>query len=74
MRRLTLAAIALLAAGCSVPEPELLVDRDTLTRRQKDSITATLPLPGAGSVGRALRASDDAQERADRLERLEREN
>jgi hypothetical protein len=74
MRRLLVLAAALVAAGCSVPEPELAVDRDTLTRRQKDSITATLPLPGAGGVGRALRASDKAQERADALEKLEREN
>lgn len=40
------------------------VDRDTLTRRQKDSIISTLPLPGAGAVGKALRASDLARQRA----------
>ena len=74
MRRLLVLTAILVAGGCSIPEPELAVDRDTLTRRQKDSITATLPLPGAGGVARALRASDDAQERADALERLEQEN
>jgi len=37
---------------------------DTLTRRQKDSIVSTLPIPGAGAVGRALNASDLAAERA----------
>jgi hypothetical protein len=37
---------------------------DTLTRRQKDSIVSTLPIPGAGAVGRALEASDLAAERA----------
>lgn len=34
------------------------IDRDTLTQRQKDSITATLPLPGASVVGRALEVTD----------------
>ena len=28
--------------------------QDTLTRRQKDSIISTLPVPGAGVVGKAL--------------------
>lgn len=37
---------------------------DSLTRRQKDSIVSTLPIPGAGVVGKALRASDQALERA----------
>jgi hypothetical protein len=40
------------------------VDRDTLTRRQRDSITATLPVPGARAVGRALEAADAAAARA----------
>ncbi len=65
---LALVALLLPLGACSIPEPELAVDRDTLTRRQKDSITATLPLPGAGVVGRALKASDAAQARADRHE------
>lgn len=37
---------------------------DTLTRRQKDSIVSTLPVPGARAVGRALDASDQAATRA----------
>ena len=40
------------------------VDRDTLTRQQKDSIIANMPLPGAGAVGRALGAADAASARA----------
>jgi len=43
---------------------------DTLTRRQKDSIISTMPIPGAGAVGRALRAADSAQARADRHDSL----
>ena len=39
---------------------------DTLTRRQKDSIIGTLPVPGAGAVERARNAADAARERAER--------
>lgn len=37
---------------------------DTLTRRQRDSIISTMPIPGAGAVGRALDAQDAANARA----------
>ena len=40
--------------------------QDTLTRRQKDSIISTLPVPGAGAVGKALDAADAARARAER--------
>ena len=39
--------------------------QDTLTQRQKDSILATLPVPGAGAVGKALDAADAARARAE---------
>jgi hypothetical protein len=39
--------------------------QDTLTRRQKDSIISTLPVPGAGAVGKALEAADAAKARAE---------
>ena len=44
---------------------------DTLTRRQKDSIISTLPLPGAGAVGKALDAADAAKARAAVLDTLQ---
>ena len=47
---------------------------DTLTRRQKDSILSTMPVPGARSIGRALEASDAAAERARRFDSLAAEN
>ena len=73
MRRLLAAAVCLfvLAACSSQPEsaPQTVAnDRDTLTRRQKDSITATLPIPGAGAVGKAMRATDAAKARADQTD------
>ena len=37
---------------------------DTLTRRQKDSLVSTMPLPGASGIGRAQEAADRARERA----------
>ena len=43
---------------------------DTLTRRQKDSLISTMPVPGAGVVGKALRAADSASARAQRHDTL----
>jgi hypothetical protein len=70
MRRALAVAAVIFMGACSIPEPQLAVDRDTLTQRQKDSITSTLPLPGASVVGRALRASDAAEARAERHDAL----
>lgn len=36
---------------------------DSLTRSQKDSLIADMPVPGAGAVGRALEAADRANAR-----------
>ena len=64
MKFRALAAVCAVVAGalCAAcagdpPEPDL-------TRRQKDSIIADLPIPGAGGVGRALDALDDSEARA----------
>jgi hypothetical protein len=38
---------------------------DTLTRRQRDSLVSTMPLPGASGIGRAQEAADRARERAE---------
>lgn len=38
---------------------------DTLSRRQKDSIIAEMPIPGARGVGRAIDAADRANARAE---------
>lgn len=39
---------------------------DTLTRRQKDSLVAEMPIPGARAVGNAIRAADSIAARAQR--------
>jgi hypothetical protein len=59
-------ALAALVSGCAGGGDEArTVDRDTLTRRQKDSIVSEMPLPGAGAVGRAMDAADAAKARAE---------
>lgn len=64
MRTFVCIVLACLGLGACAEDTsdEPGVDRDTLTRRQKDSITAESGLPGAGAVGRALDASDAAAE------------
>ena len=72
MRRVLAAALCLLVlAACSNQAEEsqtATVDRDTLTRREKDSITATLPIPQARAVGKALGAADAAAARASEID------
>ena len=59
MKRLLITAVVLFSAwGCSEREAEYQTAVDTLTRRQKDSLISTMPVPGAGAVGRALDAAD----------------
>ena len=70
LRAIASASLLLLVAACSASNPEGTTDADTLTRRQKDSIISTLPIPGAGVVGKALDVSDSAAARAARLDSL----
>ena len=66
-----LAAVILALGACSGGGEEgEAASADTLTRRQKDSIISTLPIPGAGAVGAALDAADKAKARAEVLDTL----
>jgi hypothetical protein len=59
MRRavIVIAAVAgVWACGTSTADRQMAVD--TLTRRQKDSLISTMPIPGSGAVGRALESAD----------------
>jgi hypothetical protein len=47
-------------AACGGDAP---AEQTELTREQKDSIVADLPIPGASAVGDAMRARDAANER-----------
>ena len=60
-----LAALTILSTGCyGSGDASAGNAADTLTRRQKNEIISTLPILGASGVGRALRATDLAAERA----------
>jgi len=66
MKRVAIVALVCMgvaACGQSVEEADTAVATDTLTRRQKDSIISTIPLPGAGAIGGAQRAVDRANAR-----------
>ncbi len=59
-------SLSVLVLGCGGGDKaDVQAAQDTLTRRQKDSIISTLPVPGAGAVGKALEASDAARARAE---------
>jgi len=60
---LSLTLTPLWAAGCSGDGGDGDLATDTLTRRQKDSLVSTMPIPGAGAVGDAMQARDRANSR-----------
>ena len=59
-----LAGLTIVLLGCSGGESASDEAARTLTRRQKDSIIATLPIPGARGVGKALDALEKSNARA----------
>lgn len=60
-----LTALTILSTGClNRGDASASNAADTLTRRQKDEIISTLPIPGARGVRGALDASDQAAARA----------
>ncbi len=67
IRRLLVAAAMLGVWACGQSaDPDATTNRDTLTRRQKDSIVSTMPIPGASGIRGAQTAADRAAERAQR--------
>lgn len=61
-------AVAVLAA-CAGSESETAQNRrDTMTKRQRDSVLAQSQLPGARGVGMAMKAADSAAARRARLD------
>ena len=63
--------VALCACGAGDEAESGNTAADTLTRAQRDSITAESNLPGASAVGRALETSDIAAERAAQMDSIE---
>lgn len=62
-----IAVCLLLTLSCA---PSKAQQTKQLTERQRDSILATEPLPGASVVGSALKASDAAAARAAKMDSL----
>lgn len=62
-----IAVLSLALAGCGGTGDG---EQTELTRAQKDSIVADLPVPGASGVGRALDARDRANARAADLDSI----
>jgi hypothetical protein len=67
MKRLCIVAVAVLGVwACgSGTGGDAQASTDTLTRRQKDSIISTIPLPGASGISAAQRAVDLANARVE---------
>ncbi len=65
MRNIPILLVLLVAFGgaCSREAPTTGASRDTLTRRQKDSVIAQSAIPGASGVGKALSAQDSGASR-----------
>ena len=65
MKRGLIVAAALLGVwACGSRAEDAQSAADTLTRGEKDSLIATMPIPGASGVERALDAVDQAAARA----------
>lgn len=63
-RAAAVALVALMLQGCGASDGDVSADTgETLSRAQRDSIAATLPIPGARGVGAALQARDRANAR-----------
>ncbi len=64
--RVTMRALllGLVLAGCASPSKKAAVNRDTLTKRQADSIIGASGLPGAKGILKAQGAADAESVRA----------
>lgn len=72
IRRMTLLALLALSGGCrndSAEAPPASPQAPPVTdQRTRDSILGASSLPGAGAVGRALRARDTLEARGSRIQ------
>lgn len=70
MKRVLVVVAAVLSVGACGESAEYQTAVDTLTRRQKDSLIATMPVPGSRAVGRALEVQDLTRQRAAELDSI----
>jgi hypothetical protein len=69
-RGFVVAAAVLSVWACGEGAGDAQTAVDTLTRRQKDSLISTMPVPGAGVVGRALDMQDLTRQRAAEMDSI----
>jgi len=70
MARLLAAGVAIFALAACSKRSDADRSRPAMSERQRDSAIARSPLPGGGTVGKALAASDSASARAARVDSL----
>jgi len=70
MKRALVVAAAVLPVWACGESAEYQTAVDTLTRRQKDSLISTMPVPGSRAVGRALEVQDLTRQRAAELDSI----
>ncbi len=66
MRSYLFSISALLALGCSNPDTEPQLSRDSVSQRARDSAIGASGLPGATGINASLRLSDSADARRQR--------
>ena len=60
------AIVVLGVAGCAKDDSGETTTRSTMTERQKDSLIARSPIPGAKAVQKSMNVADSASARAQR--------
>lgn len=65
-----LTAVALLAACAEAPKTTTN-NRDTMTKRQKDSVLSATGIPGASNISKAQRAADSLNARSRALDSIQ---
>jgi hypothetical protein len=60
------AIVVLAVAACAKDDSSETTTRSTMTERQKDSVIARSPIPGAKAVQKSMNVADSASARAQR--------
>ena len=66
--KLVAAAVALGLAACTQQDTTQQSSSSTMTERQKDSVIARSPIPGARAVQKSMNVADSATARVNRLQ------
>ena len=70
IRLLATIGVTVLLTACA-EEPKTTMNRDTMTKRQKDSVLSKSGIPGASNISKAQRASDSLGARARALDTIQ---